>query len=161
MNVVWPLAMPFLYNNPNRKNLRRSLRRTASPPEKLLWFELRQFRHQGFIFRRQYSVGTYILDFYCPRTRLAVEVDGSQHVFEPVISSDQKRDAYLRSNNIHALRITTTDVSTNVAGVLEAIWSWLVPPRGRRPSAPPIDRRGQGRGGKHKIARGHGSRQKN
>ena len=69
----------YLYNDPSTKLDRRRLRKNATDAERKLWSILQSRRMAGLKFFRQYSVGSYILDFYCPERRLAIEVDGGQH----------------------------------------------------------------------------------
>ena len=69
----------YLYNDPSTELDRRRLRKNATDAERKLWSILRSKRMAGLKFFRQYSVGSYILDFYCPERRLAIEVDGGQH----------------------------------------------------------------------------------
>lgn len=71
--------MRFLYNNPERKHLRQSLRNEASKPEVILWHYLKGKSFHGIKLRRQYGIGRYSMDFYRSAHRLAIEVDGSQH----------------------------------------------------------------------------------
>lgn len=65
----------YIFNVPNLKPKRQALRNNPTPTEKLLWSKLKNSQ-LGFKFRRQYSVGGYILDFYCPTKKLAIELDG-------------------------------------------------------------------------------------
>ena len=69
----------YLYNDPSAKLDRRRLRKNATNAERKSWSILRSRRIAGLKFFRQYSVGPYILDFYCPEQRLAIEIDGGQH----------------------------------------------------------------------------------
>jgi very-short-patch-repair endonuclease len=71
--------MKFLRNNPTLKQRRRELRRNQTEAEKALWAHLRNKQFYGMKFFRQYSIGPYILDFYCPTLKLAVEFGGGQH----------------------------------------------------------------------------------
>ncbi len=86
------------------------LRRKMTLPEVLLWNALRSGRLQGLRFRRQHPIGRYILDFYCPSARLAVEVDGAGHSSAHQAEHDARRDRWLTSNNIHVVRILATDI---------------------------------------------------
>ncbi len=70
---------------------------------------------------RQHAVGPYILDFYCAATRLAVEVDGSQHYTPSGLADDAVRMTYLRSAGVEMLRLTNVEVLTNPDGVALAI----------------------------------------
>ena len=82
----------------------RKLRRDMSPPEVMVWVHLRA-RKDGITFRRQHPVGSYVLDFYCPQARLAVEIDGEHHYYEEQQEKDAVRDAWLAAQGIQTLRI--------------------------------------------------------
>ena len=110
--------MTRLYNSEESKERRRSLRRSQTDAERKLWQMLRNKRMGGMKFFRQYSVGKYTLDFYCPAVRLAVEVDGSQHIDN---KSDTVRTAYLREQNITVIRFWNNDVLQNLEGVCEKV----------------------------------------
>jgi very-short-patch-repair endonuclease len=69
----------MLQYNKGLKQLSRNLRRSMTDAEKLLWSKIRGKQLSGLQFYRQKIIGNYIVDFYCPRTRLAVEIDGGQH----------------------------------------------------------------------------------
>jgi very-short-patch-repair endonuclease len=100
---------------------RRALRRTSTDAEAGLWAQLRAKRLAGFKFRRQHPCGPYILDFYCPAKRLAVELDGGQH-FDPAVRAyDKRRDTFLRRHQIKVLRFPTDLVFREPLAVLEAI----------------------------------------
>ena len=100
---------------------RRALRRNSTDAESALWFHLRAKRFAGFKFRRQHSCGPYILDFYCARRHLAVELDGGQH-FEPLaLAYDERRTAYLGRFGVKVLRFTNDLVFRELTAVLEAI----------------------------------------
>ncbi len=75
----------------------------------------------GVRFRRQHSVGNYILDFYCPERKIAIEIDGSQHFENKALKYDAKRTLYLESLGILVLRFTNADINTNIKGVLMKI----------------------------------------
>ena len=72
-------VMKFFRNDPTLKRRRRELRRNQTEAEKALWTHLRNKQFYGMKFFCQYSIGPYILDFYCPNMNLAVELDGGQH----------------------------------------------------------------------------------
>ena len=71
----------------------------------------------GFKFYRQYSVGRYILDFFCPAKRLAVELDGGHHAEDIHKQQDTTRTAYLVQNHIHVLQFWNNEVMQNLEGV--------------------------------------------
>ena len=95
----------------------RQLRSEMSLPERLLWRHLRM-RPDGFKFRRQHPAGTYVLDFYCARLRLAVEVDGWVHDSAETIARDRRRSAYLRSQGIATTRISAQAVLEDMEAVV-------------------------------------------
>jgi len=87
-------------------------------PERLLWWALKADK-TGFHFRRQHAAGPYVLDFYCDRARLCVEVDGLSH--DLTIAHDQARDRFLARWGIETLRVPAHEVLTNLQGVVELI----------------------------------------
>ena len=75
----------------------------------------------GASFRRQHPAGPYVLDFYCARLRIAVEVDGGGHGHFAGAKKDAHRDAWLRENSVLVLRFWNTEVRSNLFGVCETI----------------------------------------
>jgi len=100
----------------------RRLRRDMSLPEVVLWQELRR-RQWTMRFRRQHPVGPYVLDFYSPEARLAVEVDGAVHDLPEQARYDERRDAWLRQQGIRVLRFSAAEVlrDRELEGVLALI----------------------------------------
>ena len=96
------------------------LRKNQTPQEVLLWARVRK-NQLGFKFKRQHSVGPYILDFYSPEKRLAVELDGSQHLDNK--EYDEERNSYLLGHEIKTLRFWNNEVNKNIEGVLQKIIS--------------------------------------
>jgi len=111
----------YLYNDASTKPARRHLRKDATDGERKLWSILRNRQMAGFKFLRQYSVGSYILDFYCPEKRLAVEIDGGQHADIRSQQHDAQRDSYLKGLGIRVLRFWNNDVLQNAEGVAQRI----------------------------------------
>ncbi|MEI6826907.1 MAG: endonuclease domain-containing protein [Desulfuromonadales bacterium] len=111
----------LLYNRPPLKSRRKELRNGSTPAEIKLWSMLQHSNLGGYKFRRQHSVGFYILDFYCPSVRLAVELDGDSHFTDDAIEYDRERTAYLNALNIKVVRFLNTDVYENLNGVCEKI----------------------------------------
>ena len=95
----------------------RPLRRNATDAERLLWHRLRNRQLAEHKFRRQATVGPYIVDFLCLDARLVVEADGGQHSEE----KDKARTAFLTTRNLRVIRFWNHDVLANIDGVLEAI----------------------------------------
>jgi len=111
----------YLYNDPTTKPNRRCLRKKATDAERKLWSILRSKQTAGLKFCRQYSVGPYILDFYCPERRLAIEVDGGQHADSYGQQHDAHRDSYLSELDIRLIRFWNNDVLQNIQGAGERI----------------------------------------
>src|SRR3989344_7155579 len=121
--------MKFNYNNSKMKDRRKVLRSDMTKPEQVLWYWLRTKYLKGYKFRRQYSVGYYILDFYCPKLRLGIEVDGDSHFDSKAMEYDQQRDDFLKGHNIEIIRFTNKEVMENIEGVLEKIMKFYLPSR--------------------------------
>jgi len=96
-----------------------------SPPEVLLWTHLRGKSLDGLKFRRQHPVGRYVLDFYCPEARVAVEIDGEGHAHAGQGERDERRDDWLRAQGIEVLRIAAADVMRDVADVADGILRFI------------------------------------
>jgi very-short-patch-repair endonuclease len=88
----------------------RALRRAMTLPEVLLWQTVRGGQVGGLRFRRQHPIGPYVLDFYCPVIRLAVEIDGAAHDIPAQSSHDLRRDAWLAAQGIRVLRVSASDI---------------------------------------------------
>jgi very-short-patch-repair endonuclease len=85
-----------------------------------VWQKLRN-RQLGVDFRRQHPAGDYVLDFYAPALRLAVELDGGQHAHGATIANDQSRMRWLEERGVTMLRFWNSDVLQNLSGVLEVV----------------------------------------
>ena len=101
----------------NRKKLRNSL----THAEAKLWTFLKNSQLENKKFRRQHSVGPYVLDFYCPSEKICIELDGEGHYNEASFEYDSARTEYLNSLNIKVIRFENNDVFENTEGVLEEI----------------------------------------
>ena len=86
--------------------------------EVVLWSRLLNRQLGGFKFRRQYGVGPFVVDFYCAKPRLAIEVDGNSHFNPEAEAYDKKRQHYIESFGIQFLRVTNQDVFNNLEEVL-------------------------------------------
>ncbi len=120
--------MTSFFNHPKLKERRRQLRSEQTDSEKTLWKSLKNKQLEGFRFLRQFSVGPYILDFYCPEKRLGVEVDGGHHAEIKSEEYDVNRSEVLKMYNIKILRFWNNEVLNNVSGVLEEIFRELSNP---------------------------------
>lgn len=115
------LSLTIIYNKSSQKEKRRYLRHHMPKAEIILWSVLKNKKVLGYKFRRQYSVGSFVLDFYCPRLKLALEVDGDSHFNSVARIYDQKRQKYIEEFGIKFLRFTNNDIYTNFDGVIEEI----------------------------------------
>jgi very-short-patch-repair endonuclease len=108
-------------------------------PEVVLWSAIRR-RVTGARFRRQHALGPYILDFYCPAARLAVEVDGIVHEGEGAARHDARRDAWLASKGVRVLRFPASSVlrDEELEGVIEAIVAAAAPSTSFAGPPPPL-----------------------
>lgn len=104
------------------KERRRDLRQAKTDAEEKLWKMLRTKKLGGFKFYRQYSFGNFILDFYCPSEKLAIEADGSQHINNEY---DNERTRYLTQYEIKVLRFWNNDILKNPEGVRMKILDFL------------------------------------
>lgn len=108
------------HNRKYLENYRRFLRRNLTPSEAKLWNVLKGKR-LGRKFRRQHSIGNYIVDFYCPEEKLVIEVDGVQHYTPYGELSDEERDKYLEQLDIKVLRIPNEVVQYKIEIAIDAI----------------------------------------
>jgi very-short-patch-repair endonuclease len=100
------------------QNTRKSLRNNLTLEETILWNILKNnnLRHK---FRRQHSIGNYIVDFYCPSKKLIIELDGSQHLDNQ--EYDEKRSCYFESLRIKVVRFWNNEIKENINGVVMRI----------------------------------------
>jgi len=117
--------MKQIHNRKELLSFRKDLRNNLTPAEAKLWNSLKSSK-LGKKFRRQHSVGQYIIDFYCPAERLAVELDGADHFSDAEIEHDKIRDAYLQTLNIRVLRFENYLVFEDLNRVLQKITSAFI-----------------------------------
>ena len=87
--------------------------------ERKLWYEF--LKSLGITFNRQKVIGSYIVDFYCSKAKIVIELDGSQHFSEENALVDRARDEYLKQQGIKVLRYNNVEVDQNFRGVCDAI----------------------------------------
>ena len=102
-------------------HLAREQRREPTPAEEKLWNALRARRLAGLKFRRQHPFGPYILDYFCVKHQLEIEVDGGIHDESTQIEHDVRRTEYLNENGIHILRFTNAEIENHLDQVLRQI----------------------------------------
>lgn len=108
-------------NRPELKQFRKELRNNSTSAEVTLWLCLKGKQLGGRKFRRQHSIENYILDFYCPSEKLAVELDGAGHFTAAGYEYDLKRTALLESHGIKVIRFENCEVFEAIEAVLETI----------------------------------------
>ena len=109
--------------NPNLKQLAQNLRKQSTLSEVLLWRYLKGGKIQGYRFHRQKAIGNYIVDFFCPDLRLAIEIDGSTHGDK--IVEDEIRQKELEKTGIRFLRFTDSNVKKACWAIVEEINDWV------------------------------------
>lgn len=117
--------MTLIYNMQKEKLKRRILRRKATPAETVVWKILRDRRFSGYKFRRQYSVGKLVLDFYCPEAKLAIELDGSSHLNKDSKRYDKIREEFVETCSISFLRLNNSEIYEDMDRVSNKIQNTL------------------------------------
>lgn len=102
----------------------RLLRKTMSKPEVMLWQQLRK-KPLGIKFRRQHPIGSYIVDFYCPSAKLAIEVDGMAHDMGTIPEHDRRREWELSQQGVETIRISAQDVLHDAEDVADRILRYV------------------------------------
>jgi len=120
--MVTKLSNSFLLK-PTRKYLRDNL----TEAELVLWEVLKDKKLKGRKFRRQHSIGYYIVDFYCSSEKLAIELDGQQHFTAEGEQKDKERDAHLKLMDVHVLRFENKELLNNLTEVIKKIKSNFKP----------------------------------
>jgi very-short-patch-repair endonuclease len=115
-------AMAEHYNISRLKKRRQVLRKNLSKAEVIMWKHLLNKQMRGYKFRRQYSVDQYVIVFYCPELKLAIEIDGDSHFVPGAEDYDNERQEYIEKYGIHFMRFTNEDVNRNIDGVCQALY---------------------------------------
>ena len=117
--------MRKIFNNRDETVKRQQLRAEMPVAEKLLWKHLRH-QNLGVKFRRQVSVGKYVVDFYCPSLHLAIEVDGASHAGDATQEYDEARQRAIESLGVRFVRVANEDVYRNALDVAEGIARYCI-----------------------------------
>jgi len=112
------MSREIYYDGRNRP-LAQKLRREMTRQERHLWYDF--LKSYPLTFRRQKQFGIFIVDFYCAKARLVIELDGSQHYEDTQKQRDRARDHYLEEHGFHVLRISNADVDLH----FEEICEWI------------------------------------
>jgi very-short-patch-repair endonuclease len=121
------------------KHKARQLRKNMTDSERVLWSRLRGKQISDVQFYRQKPIGEYIVDFFAPRTKLVIEVDGSQHLEEEQAEKDRYRDEYLATVGLKVLRFNSREVLEETDAVVEVIYRTMAEQLNREiPLDPPL-----------------------
>ncbi len=123
--IMFPNFLPY---NRQLKQIARQLRQNMTRSEVILWQHLKGKQMHGFDFDRQKPIDEYIVDFYCKKLWLAIEIDGSSHDSEEAQEQDQYRQARLEAYGIRFLRFRDDEVIYQTEAVLQAIAAWVTNP---------------------------------
>jgi len=100
---------------------RRELRNNSTPEEAVLWTQIKSRKIKGYKWRRQHPIGIYILDFYCPKAKLCIELDGAAHYTYSGEREDCIRTSFLNSKGIKVIRFENRLIWDNIEGVIDII----------------------------------------
>lgn len=115
-----------IYYNPKLKALARKLRNNLTKSEIKLWKELQNKQVYGYKFSRQKPIGNFIVDFYCNKLNLIIELDGYTHNFEEVLEKDEKKQEYLENLGLYVLRFDDEEVLKDIHNVLREIEGYIL-----------------------------------
>jgi len=118
--------MNKIFYNPKLKESARQLRNRSTKAEIKLWNFLKRKQLMSYDFHRQKPVDNYIVDFFCNKLRLAIELDGYTHGFEEVFEKDEVKAQKLKELGITVLRFTDDDVMDNIDNVLRSIQEFIL-----------------------------------
>ena len=132
----------------------RLLRKKATEPERILWRHLRNRNFAGYKFRRQHPFNGYVLDFYCPSAKLAIELDGGGHNYCVGQIHDRKRSQFLIRHGVLVLRFWNHQVRQELDSVLRAIWFALEQRQQINPHLSPLPLgKGEARSNMHAVCK--------
>ena len=105
-----------------RRAAAKKLRANTTPHERILWRALKELPIEGKHFRRQASIGRYVVDFFCPAKRLVIELDGGHHNEDATAERDSERQAWLEQEGYRVICFWNSEVTADLNAVLERIY---------------------------------------
>jgi ATP-dependent helicase HrpA len=105
----------------------KNFRENMTEAEKILWEKLKDNRFEDYKFRRQHPINIYIVDFYCHKLKLVIEVDGEYHTMEQQKLKDTERTEILVFQDLKIIRFTNEEVLNNIESVLEVLKQQIIP----------------------------------
>jgi len=118
----------MLHYNKNLKKHSQDLRKNMTDAERNIWSRIRNGQLQDKQLYRQKIIGNYIVDFYCPKAKLVIEIDGGQHFSEEGREKDRIRDDYLKGLGLKVMRFSDRDAFENLDGLVQKIYENLPSP---------------------------------
>lgn len=118
--------MGKIFNQQSQNNTRKFLRKNLAAPELKLWYFIKNKQFFGYKFRRQFGIGKFIVDFYCPKKKLVIEIDGDTHFNPGSKIDDELREKYLNKFGIKVIRFNNLEIFQNIEGVLGRLRSFLI-----------------------------------
>jgi len=116
-----------IFNVKENKEKRRMSRNSPTKPESIFWGRVKGRQISNCKFRRQHGIGNYIVDFYCPEVKLAIEIDGESHYKKRAVEYDKRRTKYIESLGIKLIRFTNDDIMKNIDGAMRTIMDLTTP----------------------------------
>ena len=110
------------FNIKELKETRKALRSNGTPAEAVMWTQIRGRKINGRKWRRQFSVGPFIIDFYCPELKLGIELDGAPHYAPGGYEADELRTGYLREHGIRIIRFENKEIWASLESVIETLY---------------------------------------
>lgn len=104
------------------KKYSRELRKNMTDAEKIVWTKIRNKQLKGYQFYREKIIGNFIVDFYCPKGNLVIEIGGGQHYGDEGKQKDGARDDFLKNSGLRFFRFSDREVFENLNEVMERIW---------------------------------------
>ena len=123
--------------NPKLKEFARQLRNNSTKAEIRLWQQLKRDQLRGYDFHRQKPIDNYIVDFFCNRLKLAIEVDGYTHQFDEVITKDIIKEKKLNELGVYVLRFHDEEVMNDIDNVIRVIEKYMDEFESGHPPSPP------------------------
>ena len=114
-----------IYNLKKGQKKRQYFRKNMPKSEVILWSKLKNKQMLGERFLRQYGVDQYVLDFYCPQLKLAIEIDGDSHFMPCAQEQDKARQEHIEAFGIRFLRFTNDDIYKNIDGVSQVVHTFV------------------------------------
>ena len=115
--------MPYLTNRQKFNQRRKDLRHASTKAEQAFWKQVRNYQIGGIKFRRQFGIGSYVVDFYCSSLKLIVEIDGDSHFTPEGVAHDLERTTFLEGHGFRVIRFTNDEVLCAAEEVISKLYA--------------------------------------